>query len=312
MGGVGKTALAVVLAHRFKARYPDAQLYLNLRGAGADPAGQFSASGIKPLSPAEAMQNLIHAFQPEARLPETLAELTPRFHAVLNGAGRVLLLLDNAAGAEQVKPLRPPPSCLLLVTSRAQFQLPGLATRNLDCLPPDKARALLCRLAARFKPAPVELKDAAELCGHLPLALEVFAGAVNDHSLTLLPELLARLRTRQDRLSPVDAAFEVSYELLSEALRRCWRLLAAFPASFSTSARRRHCGRPWTRREAKNPGSAGTPCRPGGGRSFGTRRQGAGAPRRSSREGGREPPRLRPRRDASAGQRQLGGVEQGE
>ena len=236
MGGVGKSALAVVLAHRFKARYPDAQLYLNLRGAGADPVGQFSASGIKPLSPAEAMQNLIHAFRPEARLPETLAELTPRYHSVLNGAGRVLLLLDNAASAEQVKPLLPPPNCLLLVTSRAQFQLPGLATRNLDCLPPDKTQALLCRLAVRFKPASAEVKDAAELCGRLPLALEVFAGAVNDRSLTPLPELLARLRNRQDRLSPVDAAFEVSYELLSEALRRCWRLLAVFPASFDLRA----------------------------------------------------------------------------
>jgi hypothetical protein len=78
--------------------------------------------------------------------------------------------------------------------------------------------------------------EAARLCGHLPLALEVFAGAVNDRRLYPVPELLDRLGRRVDKLAPVDATFEVSYELLSEEMRRRWTVLAVFPASFELSA----------------------------------------------------------------------------
>jgi tetratricopeptide (TPR) repeat protein len=225
MGGVGKTALAIVLAHRLADRYPDAQLFLNLRGA--DPGSR------APVTPVEAMQNVIHCFRPEERLPDTLDALTPAYCSVLAEAGRVLLLLDNAVDAAQVRPLLPPPNCLLLVTSRAQFSLPGLAIRNVDCLPPTKSQELLVKLSERFDG---HAKEAAELCGHLPLALEVFAGAVNDKKLYPLPELLERLRARQDKLAPVEAAFQVSYELLSAELRRRWTLLAVFPLSFDLRA----------------------------------------------------------------------------
>ena len=225
LGGVGKSALAAVLAHRLKDRYPDAQLCLNLRGADPDHR--------PPVKPVEAMQNIIHAFRPEARLPDTLDELTPCYLSVLTEAGRVLLLLDNAADAGQIRPLLPPPNCLLLVTSRAQFQLPGLATRNLDCLKPEKSQELLLKLAPRLKGHEAE---AAGLCGHLPLALEIFAGVVNDKRIYPVNELLERLRARTDKLTAVDAAFEVSYELLAEDLRQRWKLLAVFSASFDLPA----------------------------------------------------------------------------
>ena len=225
MGGVGKTALALVLAHRLKGRFPDAQLFLNLRGADPDKR--------PPVAPVEAMQHIIHCFQPEARLPETLDALAPIYHSVLSQAGRVLLLLDNAADAGQVHPLLPPPNCLLLVTSRAKINLPGLAARNLDCLPPAKSCELLLKLAPRIKG---HEGTAVQLCGHLPLALEVFAGAVKDRSLTPVPELIERLRQRKDKLSPVEAAFQVSFELLAEPLRRRWTLLGVFPAGFHLAA----------------------------------------------------------------------------
>jgi tetratricopeptide (TPR) repeat protein len=225
MGGVGKTALALVLAHRLKERYPDAQLYLNLRGADPDPRG--------PVQPVDAMQRIIHAFHPQSRLPDTLEELSPLYRSVLTDAKRVLLLLDNAADADQIRPLLPPPNCLLLVTSRAQFSLPGLAVRNLDCLQPGKSEELLNALSPRFGP---HTEEAAELCGHLPKALEVFAGLVNDKKLYPVPELLKRLRERKDKLEPVEAAFEVSYELLDEDLRRRWTRLSVFPVSFDLRA----------------------------------------------------------------------------
>jgi tetratricopeptide (TPR) repeat protein len=225
MGGVGKSALAIVLAHRLKDRYPDAQLFLNLRGA--DPEHR------PPVAPAEAMRDIILAFHPTAQPPEQLDALTRTYHGVLADAGRVLLLLDNAADAAQVQPLLPPPNCVLLVTSRAQFTLPGLAARHLDCLAPEKSRELLLRLASRLGE---HADDAAKLCGHLPLALEVFAGAVNDKKLYPVPELLDRLRARKDKLAPVEAAFELSCELLAEEMRRRWVLLTVFPASFDLRA----------------------------------------------------------------------------
>jgi tetratricopeptide (TPR) repeat protein len=226
MGGVGKTALAIVLAHRLKYKYPDAQLILDLRGA--DPEHR------PPVTSIEAMQSVIHGFQPEALLPDTLAELAPVYRSVLaNGNRRILLLLDNAADAEQVHPLLPPPHCLLLVTSRQHIQFPGLETLRLDCLAPEKSRELLLKLAPRLEG---HTEEAAELCGHLPLALEAFAGAVNDKKLYPVPELLERLRAGKDKLMPVEAAFQVSYDLLSDELQRRWTQLAVFPTSFDFQA----------------------------------------------------------------------------
>jgi tetratricopeptide (TPR) repeat protein len=225
MGGVGKTALATVLAHRLKDRYPDAQIFFNLRGA--DPDRRVA------VPPSEAMQHIIHCFHPEARLPDTLDALTPLYLSVLTDAGRVLLLLDNAADEYQIKPLLPPPNCLLLVTSRQRIQLPGLTARDLDCLKPEKSQELLLKLAPRIKGHEAK---AAELCGHLPLKLEVFGLAVLKNTTYSVAQLLQLLGDRKQGLAPEDAAFQVSYELLAEDLRRQWALLAVFTASFDHPA----------------------------------------------------------------------------
>jgi tetratricopeptide (TPR) repeat protein len=225
LAGVGKTALAVVLAHRSKDRYPEAQLYLNLRGA--DPERR------PPLTPVEAMQRIIHCFHPEARLPSNSDQLLATYQSVLVQAGRALLLLDDAINADQVRPLLPPANCLLIVTSRTQLQLPNLATCNLDCLKPEKSWGLLLKLAPRIEG---HEKEAAELCGHLPLALEVFAGAIGDKKLYPVTELIMRLRGRQEKLVPVDAAFQVSYDSLSEDLCRFWIMLSVFGGSFDLHA----------------------------------------------------------------------------
>jgi tetratricopeptide (TPR) repeat protein len=226
MGGVGKTTLAVVLAHQLAERYPAAQLYRDLRGA--DPEHR------QPLTPAEVMRDFIVALRPDAgQLPEELEPLGRIYRSVLSEAGRVLLLLDNTAGAEQVRPLLPPAGCLLLVTSRQHITLPGLVVRDLDCLAPEKAAELLLRLAPR---AAGHAAEAAQLCGGLPLAIEVFAGAINDESLTPVPELLARLRAGVATLSKVEAAFAVSESLLPEETRTAWHLLSIFTASFDLPA----------------------------------------------------------------------------
>jgi len=222
MGGVGKTALALALAWRLKDRYPDAQLFVTLHGTR------------QPLTPAAAMQAVIRCFLPDAQLPEEIEQLQPIYNSVLQEGGRrCLLLLDDAVGAEQVTPLLPPPGCLLLVTSRHQFTLPGLTVRNLDCLKPDESVELLLKLAPRIGG---DAAAAAELCGHLPLALDVFAGMVNEKTLLPVSELLQRLRGKQATLEKVDAAFAVNCELLDEPLRRRWYRLGVFSASFDLDA----------------------------------------------------------------------------
>ncbi len=227
MGGVGKSALALALAWRLRDRYPDAQLLVHLHGA--DPERR------PPVTPAEALQTVIHAFHPEARLPEEIESLQAIYRSVLQDAGRrCLLLLDDAADADQVRPLLPPPNCLLLVTSRHQFTLPGLMTRPLGLLVPDKSVELLLRLAPRFDGRTAA--DAAALCGHLPLALEVVAGLVNESPLLSVPELLDRIRAKKVTLESVDAAFAVSCDLLDSAQRRRWGLLSVFPGSFDLAA----------------------------------------------------------------------------
>jgi hypothetical protein len=128
LGGIGKTALALVLAEQVKAQYPDAQFYINFRGASD-----------KPMSPAEALGHVIRAYHPTAKLPDSVAELQGLYHSALNGQ-RALILLDDARDAEQIKSLLPPASCLLLITSRQHFTLPGLRATDLNTLPPDEAR----------------------------------------------------------------------------------------------------------------------------------------------------------------------------
>ncbi len=229
MGGVGKTALALVVAHRLAGGYPAAQLYRDLRGADEKQR--------TPLAPAEVMRDLILALRPDCgQLPEDEERLGPLYRAVLAEAGPVLLLLDNAADAAQVEPLLPPPGCLLLVTSRQHFHLPDCLVRDLDSLPAAEAEQLLTRLVRNPARLAGHAAEAARLCAGLPLALKVFAGALDDESITPVPDLLAALREGKRHLTPVDAAFAVSESLLPEEARTAWRLLSIFTASFDLPA----------------------------------------------------------------------------
>jgi len=217
MGGIGKTVLALKLAGQITPRYPDAQIYLDLKGTGPTP-----------LTPGEAMAHVVRAYRPTERLPESEAELCGLYRSVLHGQ-RALLLMDNAAGAAQVEPLIPPPSCLLLVTSRQRFALPGMWPINLDTLPPPDARNFLLRIAGRIGDCADEM---ARLCGYLPLALRL-AGSALARQEDLRPvEYLRRLEDRQTRLGLVEASLSLSYDLLGEGLQRRWALLAVFPGTF--------------------------------------------------------------------------------
>jgi tetratricopeptide (TPR) repeat protein len=221
MGGIGKTALALKLAHELAPRYPDAQIYLNLQGVSANP-----------VSPILAMAHVIRAFQPEIRLPESEVEIQGLYRSMLHGK-RALLLMDNAADRAQVEPLLPSAGNLLLVTSRSRFHLPGLRAKDLDELPLQDARALLLRIAPRIG------KDAdriAEICAGLPFALLQAAGTLSERP-DLAPARYAdQLAGEKARLGLVEASLRLSYDFLSEELACRWRILGVFPATFDTAA----------------------------------------------------------------------------
>ena len=218
MGGIGKTALALKLVELLKPRYPDAQFFLDLRGAST-----------QPLTVAEALAHVVRAYHPAAKLPDTESELRGLYLSVLDGQ-RALLLMDNAANAEQVEPLIPPAGCLLLVTSRQHFTVPGLAAKNLDTLSAADARDLLLTIAPRIE---TQADEIAALCGHLPLALRLAAAAIVKYRNLSPADYVRHLRDRQQRLQLIDASLSLSYELLSEELRERWRWLAVFPDTFA-------------------------------------------------------------------------------
>jgi tetratricopeptide (TPR) repeat protein len=218
LGGVGKTALALVLADRLKGRFPDGQIFINLLGTSKDP-----------LNPANAMAHVIRSFLgADARLPEDPGELAGLYRSVLSGK-RTLILLDNAASRVQVEPLLPPVGSALLITSRNKFALPGLKEKDLDVLPLDDAKKLLLEVAARIGGHAGEL---AELCGCLPLALRNAAYALAEMKNLNVADYVERLKDARKRLDLVEASFSMSYELLTLELQRLWCLLSVFPADF--------------------------------------------------------------------------------
>jgi tetratricopeptide (TPR) repeat protein len=242
MGGVGKTELALVLAHRLAPRYPDAQLMFELQ-----PGGQ--------ALPAEALlAAVLHAFQPEARLPDALAELQALYYQALAGK-RGLLLLDNAATVDQVRPLLPPPAgWAVLVTSRRRFPLPAGQMRDLNALPEPDAVVLLERMlrdggrediVGEGDRKGTSLQQLAERCGRLPLALRLAAGYLTAYADWSLDDYLAGLEGERLKYLTVEGepSIEAVLGLSVDALARedailasRWHDLAVFPAPFDCAA----------------------------------------------------------------------------
>jgi DNA-binding SARP family transcriptional activator/Tfp pilus assembly protein PilF len=243
MAGTGKTSLATHWAHRVAHRFPDGQVYLNLRGF--DP-------GYPPLEPAEALRILFDAFGVDPqRIPVSLDAQTALYRSLLAGR-RVLILLDNARDAEQVRPLLPgAPGCLVVVTSRSQLSslvaLDQAQPLPLDVLPDAEARAFLTdRIGPdRIAAEPGEVADIARLCGGLPLALTIVAARAVLSADTPLAAITAQLHADHgtlDAFSDADSTLDVrsifswSYRGLSEPAARLFRLLPLHPGVGATAA----------------------------------------------------------------------------
>jgi len=224
LGGVGKTALALRLAAELKPSYPEAQIFLNLRGGGATP-----------LSPADAMTQVIRAFMPDLRLPTSENELAGVYRSILENR-RALLVLDDAVGAEQVLPLLPPPGSLVLVTSRSLFHLPGLFSLSLDVLSLADACAFLLGISPRLGDRATEI---AALCGSLPLALRLAGAAFAtrpDLSIEDFARHFATTLNRPQGGESIGHSIGLSYGLLAPTIQDRWRHLAVFPGGFDRRA----------------------------------------------------------------------------
>ncbi|MFK4088726.1 helix-turn-helix domain-containing protein [Kribbella sp. NPDC020789] len=226
MGGVGKTALAIHLAHLVADRYPDGQLYLNLGGFGPGP----------PMTPGEALGRLMDSLGVEGPDdPDDIHQAASRYRSALTGR-RVLVVLDNAADATQVEPLLPGAStCAVLVTSRrALTALPGVAHVMLDVLPEDDGVDMLSRIVGddRIAQDPASALAIVNLCGALPLALHIAGARLAVEPTWPAAELQRRLessRYRLDELSIADRDVRASIEFsLAAATDRDTGTVAAF------------------------------------------------------------------------------------
>ncbi|MDI1465408.1 BTAD domain-containing putative transcriptional regulator [Catellatospora sp. KI3] len=230
--GVGKTALAVHWARRIAPRFPDGQLHLNLRGF--HPDGDAT-------QPSDAVRSTLETLGVTApRMPETIDAQVAMYRSRLAGR-RMLIMLDNARDAEQVRPLLPgAPGCLVLITSR--HQLTGLVAAEgahpvpLRPLAPTDARRLLTRRigAARIAAEPAAAAELIDRCAGLPLALVVIAARAAlspDLPLRVLAGRLRRGDRCLDALATGDpstdlrSVFSWSYRALRPATARLFRLL---------------------------------------------------------------------------------------
>jgi tetratricopeptide (TPR) repeat protein/transcriptional regulator with XRE-family HTH domain len=230
MGGIGKTELAYHVAHQLRDAFPDAQIVLDLRG-----------SNTAPLSAEQTLQALIHAFTPDAQLPDDLQELQRQYHATLH-TRRALILADDARDAAQVRPLLPPMGCALLITSRMRFSLPGMATIDLEQLDTGEAVALLRHICDRLTTADALM--IARACGHLPLALRISGGILHSDPALSVAIYLAQLADEQQRLRQlrdpddpqldVEASLTLSYIQQDALSQQVFRQLGVLVTGFAT------------------------------------------------------------------------------
>jgi tetratricopeptide (TPR) repeat protein len=233
--GVGKTALAVHWSHRVRHLFPDGQLHVDLRGYSTG----------SPVPPGQALARFLRGLGvPAEQVPLDVAEAAATYRTLLADR-RMLIVLDNAADAGQVRPLLPgSPSCLVLVTSRDR--LGGLVAGDgaqvlaLDVLDDSEALALLRGIlgAARADADPHALGELANVCGFLPLALRIAAANIVLRPHTRIADYVAELgegnrlsalRINSDDQTAVRTAFDRSYTGRNPAEQRLFRLLGVVP-----------------------------------------------------------------------------------
>ncbi|MEV0381597.1 BTAD domain-containing putative transcriptional regulator [Nonomuraea sp. NPDC050643] len=231
LGGVGKSALAIHAAHQLTDHFPDGQLYVDLHGATTD---------IEPLPPVEVLRRFLRSLGlAESAVPASVEEAAARFRSLTSGK-RILVVLDNAGDAEQVRPLIPGGlGCGVIITSRRTLApFGGVLHRSLDVLCERDAALLLSRLVGpeRIEAEAEAATEVVRLCGGLPLALCIVAARLAARPAWSVAAMRDRLTSERHRLAElqmgdraVRASFEMSYRDLARdgdgAAARLFRLL---------------------------------------------------------------------------------------
>ncbi|MFI5952307.1 BTAD domain-containing putative transcriptional regulator [Cryptosporangium sp. NPDC051539] len=229
MAGVGKTTLALHVAHSAATAYPDGRLYANLAGAGPNP-----------VPPADVLARFLRALGvPSPAIPPDPDERAELYRTLLDGR-RVLVVLDNAASEAQVRPLLPGTAgCTVLLTSRVRLSgLEGARWSELDVLTEDDGVRLLARIVNDARVGDDSAHDTAaadvvQLCGGLPLAVRIAGARLTSRPSWTLSRLVALLRDEKRRLDRLDigdlqirASLALSEDALRPSARRLFRALA--------------------------------------------------------------------------------------
>jgi tetratricopeptide (TPR) repeat protein len=234
--GVGKTTLASQLGHQVCDQFPDGQLYVNMRGFGADGAP------VQPVTASEALRGFLDAFGVSPKsVPVSVGDQAALYRSLVAGK-RVLVVVDNARDAAEVRRLLPgSPGCLTLVTSRNQLTgLVGEGTHvlRLDAFTPDEGRDLLARRvgAGRVATEPQAADELTGLCAGLPLALSIAAAHAAAHPEFPLAVFSSEFRSRGlldtgDPATTTQTIFSWSYHHLSDRAARMFRLLGIHPGA---------------------------------------------------------------------------------
>lgn len=224
IGGVGKTTLAVHVAHRVRAVFPDGQLYVDLRGAGASPA-----------DPVVVLGDFLHALG-VTEIADSLEQRSALYRSLL-ASRRMLILLDNARDAEQIRPLIPGVSgCAVLATSRSRLAgIPGAHLFDVEELTPDEALSLFSAIVGeqRVKAEQEAAMTVVTACGFLPLAVRIAAARLASRPRWSVSDLARRLADQRRRLDElqlgnlaVETTIGLGYGQLSAAEARAFRFLA--------------------------------------------------------------------------------------
>ncbi|MDX3660890.1 tetratricopeptide repeat protein [Streptomyces sp. ID05-26A] len=234
--GMGKTTVAVHVAHRLRRIYPDGGMFINLRGTQSNP-----------VPPDEALGRLLHALNESAAASaRSLDEKVERYRLTL-AARRVLVVLDDAGGLEQVAPLLPGhPGCGVIITSRAPVAgLPGVITLDVQAMSESHALGLLRHIIGdtRLDQDPGAAETLVRLCDQVPLAVRIAGARLANRPQWPVATLVSRMGDERRRLDElrlgefgVRSSLAVSYHGLDETGKRAFRLLGFLdPSDFAAS-----------------------------------------------------------------------------
>lgn len=231
MPGIGKTTFAVRAAYQLAGYFPDGQVFLELHG---------HSPGQAPVDPGDALASLLLLWGvPAIDIPAGLDDRARLWREKLAGR-KILLLLDDAVGDEQVRPLLPgSPGSLVLITSRRRMESVADASPvSLQTLPPQDAAAMFERYTGAHRHDPRAVAELMAMCGYLPLAITLTAGRLRNHPCWTPENLADDLRCSRNRITvlragnrTVAAAFDLSYRDLSPDEKRLFRRLGLHPGT---------------------------------------------------------------------------------